>query len=545
MRGERIDLSRIPFDDQRDLRRDPGAPTRWASSRSSPRADASLRRTRPEKLEDLTIQVAIVRPGPILGGAVNPYIERRQRLREDPDFVVPYEHPSLEPVLSDTLGTIIFQDQVIEVAMAFAGFSPGEAEGLRRAMSRKRSAAAIEAYHERFLEGAAATHGVDAETAERVYDDDRRLLGLRLPQGPRRRLRPARLPVDLAARALRPGVPVRAAQRAADGLLRVGHARARGAAARHRDAARPTSTRARPSARSADARPAPASGSGSGYVLGVRGARRSSALVAARARRAGRSARWPTSPRAPARAGRRWSSSRGRARATRFGARPSGAPRRRCGSSASRRPASAARRAPSSRCRSRCPRAPELRALDRRGRRWSPTTRRPALTLGPHPMELLRPTLPARHRRRCARPRARCRTRRRCSIGGLVVARQRPGTAKGIVFLLLEDEFGTINLIVPPPVYERHRLLVRTEPLMLRRGPAGAAAAGRRRDQRLRRRPRAADARREAPTPAPMLPSALGRGAARGGGRRAQPARAGGLPRGRARGQSFASGRRR
>src|SRR3712207_9223464 len=55
-------------------------------------------------------------------------------------------------------------------------------------------------------------------------------------------------------------------------------------------------------------------------------------------------------------------------------------------------------------------------------------------------------------------------------IGGLVVARQRPGTAKGIVFLLLEDEFGTINLAVPPDVYERHRLLVRSEPLLLASG---------------------------------------------------------------------------
>ena len=129
----------------------------------------SLHRTRPESLEDITIQVAIVRPGPILGGAVNPYISRRQKLREEPGYEVPYEHPSLEPVLRDTLGTIIFQDQVIEVAMAFAGFSPGEAEGLRRAMSRKRSAAAIEAYHQRFIEGAARTHGADEETAERVY----------------------------------------------------------------------------------------------------------------------------------------------------------------------------------------------------------------------------------------------------------------------------------------------------------------------------------------------------------------------------------------
>src|SRR3954463_943121 len=91
-------------------------------------------------------------------------------MREDPDYVVPYDHPSLEPVLRDTLGTIIFQDQVLEVAMAFAGFSPGEAEGLRRAMSRKRSAAAIEAYHRRFVEGAARTHGVDEPTAERVFE---------------------------------------------------------------------------------------------------------------------------------------------------------------------------------------------------------------------------------------------------------------------------------------------------------------------------------------------------------------------------------------
>ena len=98
--------------------------------------------------------MAIVRPGPIQGGAVNPYIERRQRLRADPGYQVPYEHPSLEPVLRETLGTIIFQDQVLEVAIAFAGFSVGEAEGLRRAMSRKRSEAAIEAYHERFVAGA-------------------------------------------------------------------------------------------------------------------------------------------------------------------------------------------------------------------------------------------------------------------------------------------------------------------------------------------------------------------------------------------------------
>src|SRR5215217_5356097 len=168
-RGERVDLSRIPFDDADTYGAIQAADTMGVFQIESRAQMQSLYRTRPRTLDDLTIQVAIVRPGPILGGAVNPYIARLQKLREDPDYVVPYEHPSLEPVLGDTLGTIIFQDQVIECAMAFAGFSPGESEGLRRAMSRKRSAAAIEGYHQRFVEGAHRTHGVDEETAERVY----------------------------------------------------------------------------------------------------------------------------------------------------------------------------------------------------------------------------------------------------------------------------------------------------------------------------------------------------------------------------------------
>src|SRR2546423_14001047 len=109
---------------------------------------------RPESLDDLTVQVALVRPGPIQGGAVHPYIERRKALRADPEYRVPYEHPSLEPVLRDTLGAIVFQDQVIEVAMAFAGFTPGEAEGLRRAVSRHRSEAAMRGYGAEFGDGA-------------------------------------------------------------------------------------------------------------------------------------------------------------------------------------------------------------------------------------------------------------------------------------------------------------------------------------------------------------------------------------------------------
>ena len=169
-RGERIDLSRIPYDDPATFEAIQEAETTGVFQIESRAQMGSLRRTRPENLDDLTIQVAIVRPGPIQGGAVNPYIERRQRLRVEPDYEVPYDHPSLEPVLRDTLGTIIFQDQVIEVSMAFAGFSPGEAEGLRRAMSRKRSAEAIEVHHRGFVEGAMAKWpDVDEALAERVW----------------------------------------------------------------------------------------------------------------------------------------------------------------------------------------------------------------------------------------------------------------------------------------------------------------------------------------------------------------------------------------
>ena len=123
-RGERIDLSRIPYDDPATYECIQNADTTGVFQIESRAQMQSLRRTRPENLKDLTVQVAIVRPGPIQGGAVNPYIERRQRLRVDPDYQVPYDHPSLEPVLAETLGTIIFQDQVLEVAIAFAGLQP-------------------------------------------------------------------------------------------------------------------------------------------------------------------------------------------------------------------------------------------------------------------------------------------------------------------------------------------------------------------------------------------------------------------------------------
>ncbi|MGX6447230.1 PHP domain-containing protein, partial [Patulibacter sp. S7RM1-6] len=182
-RGEQLDLSRIPLDDPETFGTIQRAETTGVFQIESRAQMGSLLRTRPETLDDLTIQVAIVRPGPIQGGAVNPYIERRQRQRADPSYRPPLPHPSLEPALAETLGTIIFQDQVIDVAMAFAGFTAGQAEGLRRAMSRKRSQEAIEAHREAFVRGAVATHpDVTPERAAGVWEMVRGFSGFGFPK---------------------------------------------------------------------------------------------------------------------------------------------------------------------------------------------------------------------------------------------------------------------------------------------------------------------------------------------------------------------------
>ncbi|CAN5667970.1 error-prone DNA polymerase [soil metagenome] len=135
-------------------------------------------RTAPSTLADLVLQVAIVRPGPIVGGATTPYIQRRL----DPNWQPTYDHPRLEPVLRDTLGVVVYQDQVIEVAQALAGFTAGQADSLRRAMTRKRSIEAIEAHRKDFLAGA-AVNGVDQATAETVFKKLRGFAEYGFPRG--------------------------------------------------------------------------------------------------------------------------------------------------------------------------------------------------------------------------------------------------------------------------------------------------------------------------------------------------------------------------
>jgi error-prone DNA polymerase len=123
----------------------------------------TLPKMRPRSIEDLIVEISIIRPGPIQGNMVHPYLRRRQGLEE-----VVYLHPSLEPILGETLGVVLFQEQVIRVAVAVAGFTPGEADMFRRAMNRHRSGTEMARVHTRFVEGA-IRNGLNEETAETIF----------------------------------------------------------------------------------------------------------------------------------------------------------------------------------------------------------------------------------------------------------------------------------------------------------------------------------------------------------------------------------------
>src|SRR5580704_15100454 len=124
----------------------------------------TLPRVRPRTFYDLAIEVALIRPGPIQGHAVNPYI-RRRRGEED----VTYLHPLLEPILKRTLGVPLFQEQLMEMAVAIAGFSAADADELRQAMAAKRSATRMEKMRARLYEGMAA-RGVAGAVADQVFE---------------------------------------------------------------------------------------------------------------------------------------------------------------------------------------------------------------------------------------------------------------------------------------------------------------------------------------------------------------------------------------
>jgi error-prone DNA polymerase len=467
-RGERLDLSRIPLDDEEVYESIRAADTTGVFQIESRAQMGMLPRTQPRNLDDIIVQVALVRPGPIQGGAVHPYIERRKLRREDPSYEIPYEHPLLEPVLEETLGTIVFQEQVIESVMALADFSSSEAEGLRRAMSRKRSEEAVREHHQRFLSGAAA-NGVSEEVAERVWSQIKGFSGygfpkahsaafgllayqsawLRVHYGPeflcsllneqpmgfyppdslvheaqRRGLRVA--PVDANRSKVLCHVESPREEEVCGGLqVRVGLGYVKGAKKEEMEAL--VAERERGGPYKGIAELASRSGAGlqsleklawAGALDGIptgseddrRGALwRVGVTGAGQLQRSGTQLALPMEP----------------------------------------------------------PEPPELEPLGEWGKLIA-DYRSTGMSVEKHPMKLLRPRLDPNLVRTSDLERIDHAST--IEVAGMVTARQRPETANGVTFLLLEDESGTVNLVVPPPVFERRRPLVRSAPLLRARG---------------------------------------------------------------------------
>jgi error-prone DNA polymerase len=452
VRGEAIDLSRISMDDERTFRAIRAADTTGAFQIESRAQMQMLPRTRPESLDDLTVQVALVRPGPIQGGAVHPYLERRERLRADPSFRVAYDHPALEPILNDTLGTIVFQEQVIQVAMALAGFSAGEAEGLRRAMSRKRSEEAILAYRGQFIEGAIG-RGVTPEVAERVFEQIRGFSGFGFPKAHavafgllayqstwlRVHYGPEFLcsllneqpmgfypPDALVHEAQRRGIEVLAPDvnrsgvecTVEGGAVRVGLGYITGL--REQEARELVAERERAGAYEGLADLASRSGVGRDGLERLAWAGACGALGGREALRR-REDLWQLGV---AQGGRRL----------------------RAG------PIQLSLPLP-------IPAPPTLRELDA-WQRLVADYASTGIAIAEHPMTLLRGEL--EDGVASSAELDRIADGARVQVAGMVVARQRPATARGVVFMLLEDELGAINVVVLPPVYDRDRLAVRT-----------------------------------------------------------------------------------
>jgi error-prone DNA polymerase len=124
----------------------------------------TLPKSRPASLDDLVVEVAIIRPGPIQGNAVHPYLRRKQGFEP-----VIFLHPSLEPILDDTLGVILYQEQVMRIAIEVAGFSPADSDGFRRAMGTWRSSREMEKLHTRFVDGCRTVQGMPEADAEELF----------------------------------------------------------------------------------------------------------------------------------------------------------------------------------------------------------------------------------------------------------------------------------------------------------------------------------------------------------------------------------------
>ncbi len=444
--GIDLDLAHLPPDDPKTYAMIRRADTAGVFQIESRAQMASLPRNRPECFYDLVVQVAIIRPGPIAGKMTSPYLQRR--MGREP---VSYPHPSLEPVLKRTLGVPLFQEQLLRIAMVAAGFSGGEAEELRRAMGFKRSHERMKGIEERLRRGMSAK-GITAKGQEEIV---RAITSFALYGFPESHAASFALIVYAAAYLkchhptafyagllnawplgfYHPATLVKDAQRAGVKVhpVDVNHS---GWRCRWEDG---------------------------GIRLGLR-------LVHGLKRDAGeriesRQGERPFSDPSDLAQRCRLSSDH-LERLAHVGALGSfGLSRRKAlwqvAEVAARNTPLFEKLAPENDSP-----LPEMTAVDETMADYSGLH----LTTGPHLMHYFRPEL----NRRGVTPMARlkdCRNGQLITVAGAVIVRQRPGTAKGFVFLTMEDESGTVQAIIKPDLYRQHRQLIVTSPLLLIEGP--------------------------------------------------------------------------
>ncbi len=479
--GRSLSLDRIPQDDPATYDQICRSDTVGVFQIESRAQMAMLPRLRPRCYYDLVIEISIVRPGPITGGMVHPFLRRRNG--EEP---VIYPHASLEPVLRKTLGVPLFQEQVMRLAMVAADYTPGEADQLRRDMGAWRQRGRIERHRERLVSRMAAK-GIAPEFAERVFDQIRGFGEYGFPEShaasfaliaygaawlrchypdvftcallnaqPMGFYTPATIVDD----AIRHGVEVRPVDVTAsewDCTLEVA-ASGRAVYAAGVDAGAPVRVGApaslgppasRPARRPATAVPRHAVRMGFRYVKGFSEKRDFAPLVRARAARSFQSV-----ADVARRAGLDEAALRRLAEAGAFA--PFERARRVAlwearGLAATPPPPLPV--APSERT----PVFDPLSELETIG--WDYAANGHS-TAG-HPLAPLRGALAAQ-RLPDARAVAAMRDGREVRYAGLVICRQRPATASGVTFMTLEDETGFVNIVVWKRVFEQHPVLAKT-----------------------------------------------------------------------------------
>ncbi len=439
-RGGHVDLAHLPPDDPTVYAMLQKADTVGVFQVESRAQMATLPRLKPKCFYDLVVQVAIIRPGPIVGDMVHPYL--RRRAGREP---VTVPHPNLEPILRRTLGVPLFQEQLLRMAMATAGFTGGEAEELRRAFGFKRRKQAMDEVEKKLRTGM-AEQGISGEAAEAIIRSITAFALYGFPESHAASFallayastylkahHPAAFyaallnnqpmgfyhPATIVGDAARHGQTIRPADVnhsdwlcaiEADGTVRLGLRYVRGL----REEAGRRIERLRPFASADDLVRRAGLHHDELTRLAELGALGSLGLER-------RAALWEIE----------------------LAARPAGALYEGIPGPPSPSPLPSMT-------------AEEALVADCEGT---------GLTLGPHPMVF--------HRERLERLRvARAielpglKDGRAVRVAGAVVVRQRPGTAKGFVFLNLEDETGLVNVVVPPPLFHRYRLVLVQEPFL-------------------------------------------------------------------------------